>query len=95
MAVGSSDYNVKAELYSFDVDAWKTVDDYPFAIGEGIYAYAIVFIPETKSYFVIGGATGKSGKDRVSHIAKLTNGAWSLAGKLNLARSVSFCLFLN
>ena len=96
MAVGSNGpYNVKAEMYSFSIGAWKTVEDYPYAIGEGVYGYAMVFIPETKSYFVIGGATGNHGEDTVSHIAKFTNGAWSLAGELNSPRNVRFCLFPN
>ena len=91
MAVGSySPYNIKAELYSFGTGAWKTVDDYPFGTGKGVYGYEMVFIPKTKSYFVIGGATGSNGKNRVSDIAKLTNGKWTLAGKLNSARNVSF-----
>ena len=91
MTVGSSyQYNVKAELYSFDTDTWKTVKDYPYAKGEGLYGYAMLFFQETKSYFVIGGATGKNGKDRVPHIAKFTNGDWSLVGKLNSERNVSF-----
>ena len=91
MAVGSGSQSVKAELYNFVVGAWKPVDDYPFATSS-MSNYAMVFIPETKSYFVIGGATGKEGIDELSHIAKLTNGAWSLAGNLKPGRAVSFCV---
>ena len=95
MAVGSSNqYNIKAELYSFGIGVWKTVDDYPYATGKGVYGYEMVFIPVTKSYFVIGGATGQNGEGRVSHIAKLTNGPWYLA-ELKSVRSVRFFLFPN
>ena len=92
MTVGSwAEYNVKAELYNFVTGAWKSVDDYPFAT-LSVYNYAMVFIPEIKSYFVIGGATGKMNADIVPHIAKLTNGAWSSAGNLKSARLVRLCL---
>ena len=75
MAVGSSgQYNVKAELYNFENGSWKTVDDYPYSIGGAFYSYEMVFLPETKSFFAIGGATRGNAKDLVPHIAKLTNG---------------------
>ena len=96
MAVGSySPYNVKAELYNFGVGAWKTVENYPYAIGAGVYHYGMVFIPEKNSFFVIGGFTGEAGRDSISQIAKLNNGAWSSAGNLKSVRGVSFCLSLS
>ena len=90
MAVGSSDqWHVKAELYNFGTGAWKLVDDYPFATF-AVYTYEIIFISEKNSFFVIGGSTGKYGKDQVSHIAKLANGVWSSAGNLKSVRAVSY-----
>ena len=93
MAVGSGSQSVKAELYNFVVGAWKPVDDYPFATSS-MSNYAMVFIPEMKSYFVIGGATERNNAGIVPHIAKLTNGAWSFAGNLKSARLVRLCLFI-
>ena len=89
LAVGSwSSYNKKAELYSFDTGTWITADDYPFGSGSGLADYAMLYIPETSSYLVIGGmASG-------SQIAEFKDGAWYDAGRLNSVRGVSFRSFL-
>ena len=89
MAVGSySPYNVKAELYDFVTDDWTTVQDYPYGAGS-ITNYGMVYIPATSAYYVIGGNDGGD----LSTIGMFKNGAWSEAGQLNTARSVSFCSF--
>ena len=91
LAVGSwYPNNKKAELYNFGTGAWKMIDDYPFGSeSERLSDYEMLYIPETRSYLVIGGDDGYY----LSQIAKLKNGAWSDAGRLNSARYVSFCWF--
>ena len=54
------------------------VDEYPF--GGGISFFAMVYIKEKLSYFVIDGR---------AQIARFTNEAWHDAGQLNTARGVS------
>ena len=89
MAVGSySPYNVKAEVYDFGMDAWTTVQDYPYGDGY-VNSYDMVYIPATSAYYVIGGYDGT----RLKTIGMFKNGAWSEAGQLNTARQVSFCSF--
>ena len=77
--------NVKAELYDFGTDAWTTVQDYPSDAGF-IVNYDMVYIPATSAYYVIGGYDGVY----LSTIGMFKNGAWSEAGQLKTARSVSF-----
>ena len=74
-----SENNVKAELYDFGMDAWTTVQDYPYSAG-GIANYGMVYIPATSAYYVIG---GYDGSDELSTIGMFKNGAWSQAGQLN------------
>ena len=81
--------NVKAEVYDFGMDAWTTVQDYPYAV-DWIAYYDMVYVPATSAYYVIGGYDGGSA---ISTIAMFKNGAWSEAGQLNTAREVSFSLF--
>ena len=89
MAVGSfSPYNNKAEVYDFVTDDWTTVQDYPYG-DEYVYNYDMVYVPATSAYYVIGGYDGSELKT----IAMFKNGAWSEAGQLNTARSVSFNSF--
>ena len=78
----------KAEVYDFGMDAWTTVEDYPY--GAEFWGFDMVYVPATSAYYVIGGYDGGS----LSQIAKFKNGAWSRAGQLNTARSVSFYSFL-
>ena len=91
MAVGSFfPENVKAEVYDFGTGDWTTVQDYPY--GGGFFvSNAIVYVPATSAYYVVG---GKSDGGDLSEIGMFKNGVWSLAGHLNTARSVSFCTFL-
>ena len=95
LAVGS-DYpnNIKAELYGFGTGRWTAVSDYPYGCVSShtpsVYRYDMVFIPEQKSYFVIGGHSHQSA---LSQIARFTDGTWYDAGQLNSVRRVSFCSF--
>ena len=89
LAVGSvTPDNVKAEVYDFDMDAWTTVQDYPYG-AEYVAYYDMVYIPATSAYYVIGGYDG----GRLSQITKFKNGARTEAGQLNTARGVSFFSF--
>ena len=69
-----------------------SLDDYPFARGNKMCHYDMVFIDEISSYFVIGGYDD----GYLSQIGMLTNGVWSDAGQLNRGRTVRFrsCLYL-
>ena len=90
MAVGFwSPGNVKAEVYDFGMNAWTIVQDYPYGPYGFVYSYDMVYIPATSAYYVIGRYTGGF----LSTIGMFKNGAWSEAGQLNTARSVSFSLF--
>ena len=87
LAVGSySPNNAKAEVYDFGTGDWTTVPDYPHGV-RYVSDHDMVYIPQTSAYYVIG---GYDGSDRISTIAMLKNGAWSEAGHLNTARTVSF-----
>ena len=89
MAVGSYlPHNVKAEIYDFSMDAWTTVQDYPFA-AEYVVENDMVYAPATSAYYVIGGNIGNWSTTLLT-IAMFKNGAWSEAGQLNTARDVSF-----
>ena len=81
-------------MYSFGTGNWNTVNDYP---GSGPYpgvcSYDMLYIPETRSYLVIGGDDG-SGNDEVSQIFKFEDGIWYDVGRLNSGRNVKFCSFL-
>ena len=72
------------------MDAWTTVQDYPFTTHSGFGYYGMVYIPATSAYYVIG---GYDGWEDLATIAKFKYGAWTEAGQLNTARSVSFSLF--
>ena len=76
-------------MFEFRTGKWMAVDDYPFT-SDVFISYEMIYIPEFLSYFVIGGADG-TGID-MSQITMFTNGKWVNAGKLNLARVVSFLL---
>ena len=90
MAVGSySPKNVKAEVYDIGVDAWTIVQDYP-SDAEYVAYYDMVYVPATSAYYVIGGYDST----RLKTIAMFKNGAWSEAGQLKAARSVSLYSFL-
>ena len=89
LAVGSSPtFNKKAELYNFGNSAWKTANDYPFNSGAYLYAHDSLYIPELRSFFVIGGH--EEGSD-LSQIAKFKDEEWFDAGQLNSVRRVRFC----
>ena len=93
MAVGSAESSSKrhkkAELYDFSTGKWIQVDSYPFG-GNCLCDHDMVFIPETSSYYVIG---GEKCPDSFSQIGKFTDGAWSDAGHLKVKRQVSFRVF--
>ena len=82
--------SVKAEVYDFVTNDWTTVQDYP-SDAEGVAYYDMVYVPATSAYYVIGGL---GDWEHLATIAKFKNGAWSEAGQLNTARSVSFYSFL-
>ena len=89
MAVGSFfPENVKAEVYDFGTGDWTTVQDYPYG-DEFVFYYDMVYVPATSAYYVVGGFSGRF----LSKIGMFKNGAWSEAGQLNTARSVSFNSF--
>ena len=94
LAVGSADpqngYNKKTELYNFIASTWKTVEDYPFGSGSGLGDHDMLYIPETSSFLVIGGAYGNN-QVATTQIAKLKDDAWYDAGQLNSVHTVSFC----
>ena len=95
LTVGSGNpYHKKAELYEFGTGAWLEVDDYPIE-GTSVFNYDMVFIPETSSYYVIGGQYKGAGEESgpASQIGKFTNGFWSDAGQLKSVRIVSFRKF--
>ena len=86
-------------MYNFHTGGWKTIADYPFGSKQGLVYYDMLYLLEILSYFVIGGYSGFDGSSggggsSVSQIAKLTNGAWSDAGKLKKARKVSLYKFV-
>ena len=86
--VGSYDpYNIKAEMFNYGKGSWTTALDYPLASGSGFGYYDIIYLPERTAYYVIGGTDGTF----LATIAMFKNGAWSEAGHLNTARTVSFC----
>ena len=94
LAVGSLT-NKKAELYNYGSDSWETVDDYPFTDLSSVSQYVMLYIPQIRSYLVIGGSTTnlKSSRNNYeikSEILKFQDGAWFDVGQLNSARNVSF-----
>ena len=83
-------WHKKAELYEFGTSSWLNVDDYPFG-RTWVFDYHMVFIPETSSYYVVGGEDGVAfqGAGYLSQIGKFKDAAWSDGGRLNVPRSVS------
>ena len=79
-------------MYNFKTGTWKVVNDYPFGSGSYIAMYDIVFIPESRSFLIIGGNDGSG--VFVSHIAKFKDGVWHDVGRLNSGRNVNLCLVL-
>ena len=80
----------KSELKVGFLAEWKIFGDYPFTTGPFVAFYDMLFIPETRSYLVIGGYYNSN---RLSQIARFQDGIWSDAGKLKSARYVSFRSF--
>ena len=90
LAVGSFG-NFKAELYNFGTSSWTTTTDFPFGVNgaTGLIDFNMIYIPEDRSYLVIGGMAGAD----YNQIAQFKDGEWSDVGRLNSARSVSFKSF--
>ena len=79
-------------MYEFETGAWTTVSDYQFDKESSVYNYDMIHIDHLSSYFVVAGQKGD--KKLLTRIAMFKEGAWSDAGHVNAARSVSF-LFLS
>merc|ERR1711935_38718 len=78
LAVGDL-FSFKAELYNFGTSAWTTTADFPFGGGTGLIDYDMIYIPDDRSYLVVGGMAGAE----YNQIAQFKDGEWTDAGRLN------------